>query len=170
MAALKSGQALVELDGAHLLEGVDDRVAVGAEGEPAAGVVQGPAGSDAVAEVALGGGAETGVRPRRAQVADVVVGQMGRVYGTGQRAEDPVVGEQLGRGGAVRRDAGVVLGRLLGQVHVQRPTRGGLHHRPQGVVGDGADRVDGGPDHDVVVAFQAGHALGPGVGGAVAEP
>ena len=76
------------------------------------------------------------------------------MHGTGQRAEDPVVGEQLGRGGAVRRDAGVVLGRLLGQVHVQRPTRGGLDHRPQGVVGDGAHRVDGGPDHDVVVAFR----------------
>ena len=72
-------------------------------------VVELPARADAVAEVALGGGAEAGVGPRVAEVLDVVVGQVRGVHGAGQRAEDAVVGEQLGGRGAVRRDAGVVL-------------------------------------------------------------
>ena len=163
--ALAGGEALVELDGPHLLEQVDDGVAVGAEGQRAARVVQAPARADAVAEVALGGGAEAGEGTGGAEVADVVVGQVGRVHGAGQRAEHAVVGEQLGGGGAVRRDAGVVLRGLLRQVDVERLARGGLHDRAELVVGDGADGVDGGAG-----VLEACDPFGPGVGGAVAEP
>jgi hypothetical protein len=102
-----------------------------------------PARADAVAEVALGGGAEAGEGTGGAEVADVVVGQVGRVHGTGQRPEHAVVGEQLRGGGAVRRDAGVVLRGLLRQVHVERLAGCGLHDRAELVVGDGADGVDG---------------------------
>ena len=62
--ALLGGEPLVELDGAHLLEQVDHGVAVADPSvSRAAGVVQRAARPDAVAEVALGGGAEADVRP-----------------------------------------------------------------------------------------------------------
>ena len=123
VAAPLGGQPLVELDRAHLLEQVDDRVAVGAQREPAAGVVQPPRGADAVAEVALGGRAEAGVGAALAEQRDVVVGEVGGVHGAGPRAEGAGVGEQLRRGDAVRREAGLVLGDLLGEVDVQRRSR-----------------------------------------------
>ena len=57
-AALAAGQAFVEFDGARLFEQVDHGVAVGAEAEQPAPGEQRGCGPDAVAEVALGGGAE----------------------------------------------------------------------------------------------------------------
>ena len=92
-------QPLVHLDRAHLLEQVDHRVAVAAQGQRAAGVVQLAARADPVAEVALGGRAEAGVGARsspRWRMSSV--GEVGGVHGGGQRAEDAVVGEQLRSG------------------------------------------------------------------------
>ena len=51
---------------------------------------------------------------------DVVVGQVGRVHDRRVRAEQVRLVQQPGRGDAVRRQAGLVLGDLLGEVDVQR--------------------------------------------------
>ena len=45
------------------------------------------------------------------------------MHGGGRGPSTPCVGEQLGRRAAVRGQAGLVLGPLLGQVHVQRRAR-----------------------------------------------
>ena len=66
------GEAYVELDRPHLLEQVDHGVAVAAQRQWAAGVVERQARTDAVPEVALGRGAEAGVRRRAAERVDVV--------------------------------------------------------------------------------------------------
>ena len=81
------GQPLVELDGAHLLERVDDGVAVGAEAEPgsrrrAAGAA-GPMPSARSRSVV--GQKQTLVR-RAAEQRDVVVGQVGGVHDGGAAA------------------------------------------------------------------------------------
>ena len=62
VAARLRGEPLVELDGPHLLEEVDHRVAVAAQGERDAGVGSARRRTDAVAEVALGGRAHAHVR------------------------------------------------------------------------------------------------------------
>ena len=69
VAALLGRQALVELHRPHLLEQVDHGVAVAAEGERAPASCRATARADAVAEVALGGRAEAGVRRRRRRAA-----------------------------------------------------------------------------------------------------
>ena len=94
VTALLGGQPLVELDGAHLLEEVDHRVAVGAEGQARARVVQPTARPDAVAEVALGRRAEARVGAGSADQLDVVVGEVGGVHQAGRRAQQAVVREQ----------------------------------------------------------------------------
>ena len=167
VAALLGGQPLVHLHRAHLLEQVDHRMAVGAQREGGAGVVQPPRRTDPVGEVALGGRAEADVGARLAEQPDVVVGQVGRVHGGGQRTERSGLGEQLGRGDArtPRRQAsfsatcserctcsGLPCGRL--DDHLQLVAR----HR--------AHRVDRGTDPRVV---ERSHPLGPGVGVAVGE-
>ena len=124
VATLLGGEPLVELDRAHLLEEVDHGVAVGAQREPGTGVVQPARRADAVAEVALGGRAERRVRTRSADQGDVVVGEVGGVHERRRRAEDTVVGEQPRRRDAVRLEAAVVLGDLLGEVDVQRAVAG----------------------------------------------
>ena len=75
--------------------------------------------------------------------------------------EDPVVGEQLGRGGAVRRHAGVVLLGLLGDVHVQRPAGRRLDDDRHLLGRHRADGVDRGADHGVVVSAQLRGSGGP---------
>ena len=54
VAALPGGQPLVHLQPAQLLERVDHRVAVAADGDPAARLVQPARRADAVGQVALG--------------------------------------------------------------------------------------------------------------------
>ena len=89
----------------------------------------------------------------------------------GPRAPSAV--EQLGRGHAVEAQAGVVLGRLLGEVHVQRQALGGrgprrrcrsARHRPHRV----DRRTDAHPPASARSACDP--ALGPALDGAVAEP
>ena len=58
----------------------------------------------------------------------------------------PGLREELGGGAAVRRQALVVLGDLLGEVHVQGPAAAGLDDRGRLVVGDCSHRVEGGTD------------------------
>ncbi len=143
VASGAGAQALVQLHGARLFEQVDHGVAVGAEGERGAFVLQGDGGSDAVGQVPLGGGAHAGAGAAAADEGDVLGGEVGVVDAGGARTQDAVQGEQLGRGAAVGLQAGVVLGGLLGQVHVQRgppllgPPRDGRQlvggHGPYGV-------------------------------------
>ena len=153
MAAAPGGQPLVELDRAHLLERVDHRVAVRAEGEPGARVAQPQGQAGPVAEVALGGGAEAGVRRRPAERRDVPSGEVRGVDDRGAGAERAGHVEHLGRGGAVRREARLVLGDLLGEVHVQRglvrlrPRRDHADLRPR----HGPHRVHRGAEHHLVV-------------------
>ena len=76
------------------------------------------------------------------------------------RAEGSRLGEQLGRREPGRGQAGVVLGDLLGEVHVQRLPGGRLDHDLQLLARDRAHRVDRRADPLVV---ERGDALGPGV-------
>ena len=76
---LECVETTVELDGAGFLEQVDHRVGIATETEPSSGVGQWPCGTDAVGQVALGGGAETASGLRRSEQSDVLVGEMGGV-------------------------------------------------------------------------------------------
>ena len=64
------------------------------------------------------------------------LGQVGGVHRRRRRAEQPLLGEQPGRGEPVRGEAGGVLGGLLGEVDVQRAAARRLVH--DGVVRSGA--------------------------------
>ena len=149
VAAPLRRETLVELDGAHLLERVDHGMAVTAEGQRAAGVVQGPARPDAVPEVALGGRAEAGVRRGLAQEAHVIDGQMRGVHGAGERTEHAGVREHPGGRCAVRPEAGVVLPHLLREMHVEaagpRPPRRRRRARRGGRRGSSGSRHRSGP-------------------------
>ena len=146
MAALAGDEPLVELDGAHLLELVDHRVRVGAERQPGAGVGDLPRAPDAVGEVALGGRAQAAMASPLAEQADVLARDVGEVHGREPLRERSGVGEHRRRAPAVGRDACLVLGRLLGDVRVQRPVatlRPSGDHRG-GLRVDRADAVDRG--------------------------
>ena len=130
-APAAGGQPLVQLDRAGLLEQVDDRVRVAADAQRAAGGGQRRGGADAVGQVALGGGAQAGGRAARPQQGDVAGGHVGAVHGRGGRAEHAVVVGQLGGRAAGGGQAGLVLGRLLGQVQVERHRRGRGPRRPR---------------------------------------
>ena len=150
VAALLGRQPFVELEGAHLLEGIDHGVAVRPQRQPGTGVVQPSRRTDAVAEVALGGRAEGGVGTRSADDGDVVVGEVGGVHERRHRPDQAVVGEQPGGGDAVRLEARVVLGDLLGDVHVQRTVADPRRDRVEVGGGDRADRVHGRADADPI--------------------
>ncbi len=114
--AALGGESFVELDRPHLLEQVDHRVAVRAQGERRAGVPQGGGRADAVGQVAFGGRAETRIRRGAAEQADVDAGQVGRVHGAGPSGEEPGLVQQLRRGPPVRR---------RGRPRSRRPARRG---------------------------------------------
>ena len=135
-------QPVVHLHPAHLLEQVDDRVAVGAERDPGArGPQVGPA-AEPVGQVALRRRAEADEAAGVADDADVGVRHVRRVHERRAGAEHAGIGEQLGRAESVRRQAGVVLRGLLGQVDVQRLARGPGRHRAHLVLGHGPHAVD----------------------------
>src|SRR6266540_4046120 len=118
-SAAARGQALVQLQGAGLLEQVDDGVAVAADAQRAAGGGQRRGGADAVGQVALGGRAHADGRAGGAEAADVVVAEAGGVDRGGARTEHAAaVGQGRGRQSGDRQ-ALVVLGALLGQVQVR---------------------------------------------------
>ena len=98
-----------------------DRVAVGAEAERRPGVDQRPGRPDAVGEVAFGRGARSTRACRRRRAARVRLGQVGGVHGgrCGDRARRASSSSWVGVA-AVRLQAGLVLGPLLGEVDVQR--------------------------------------------------
>ena len=125
--------------------------------EPAAGLGQPPRRPDAVGEVALGRRGDADVGAGAAEQRDVVVGQVGGVHDRRARSEQPLVVEQPGRRDAVRRQAGLVLGDLLGEVDVQR--RPAAEH-VQLVARHGPHRVDRGR--------AVADALGPPLRGPVA--
>ena len=121
VAALLRGEPLVELDGAHLLEQVDHGVAVGAEREPRAGVVE----RAARARCRRRGRARWWGRSRRTPRASPISRMSSSVRWVActsvlRSVEVAGLGEDLGRGEAVRREALLVLGDLLGEVDVQR--------------------------------------------------
>ena len=166
VTAALGGQPLVHLHRAHLLEQVDHRMAVGAQRQRCAGVVQPTRRTDPVGQVALGGRAEADVGARLPQQPDVVLAQVGRVHGGGQRTERSGLGEQLRGGDVVRRQAGFVLGDLLGDVDVQRHARGGLDDHLQLVPRHRTHRVDRGTDPRVV---ERSHPFRPRIGVTVGE-
>ena len=168
-AADAGREPLVELDRARLLERVDDRLRVAAGGERRAGVEQPPRGADAVGEVALGGRAEAGGHARAAEQRDVVVGQVRRVDGGEALRQRAGVGQQPGRRAAVRREALLVLLRLLGDVGVQRPPRRPLRDGARRRRVDRAHAVDRRADARGRALLERVHALGPGAGVGVAE-
>ena len=120
VAAHEARQPFVVLHRPRLLEQVDHGVRVGAEGERRSGVAQRPRRADPVGEVALGRRAQAHRRPAGAERVDVGVGEVGRVDGGEALAEQTVPVEQADGCDAVRGDALLVLGRLLGDVAVQR--------------------------------------------------
>ena len=157
----------LSLDGPGLLEEVDDGVAVAAEGQRRSGVLQGPGRADAVAQIALRGGAE----------ADVMSCRRG---GYGRRGERCVAwtavtlvqharrSEELGR--ACSREA---RGTPRSRPAVRRGARGSAPR----TVGERAASASGGTARTECTAApicscrrRAGDALGPRVDVAVAEP
>ena len=87
-SALTTGQALVEFDGACLLEQVDHRVAVGTQAERSPPGQQRRRRSDAIAEVTFGGRAEADTGRRPVHVRDVLLGQVGGVHRSRARARE----------------------------------------------------------------------------------
>ncbi len=77
---------------------------------------------------------------------------MGVVDPGGARSEDAVQGQELGGGAPVRLAAGVVLGGLLGQMHMERgpPLLGPAGHGGQLPCRYGPDGVDRRPDPCVI--------------------
>jgi hypothetical protein len=138
--ALLRGQPLVELDGPHLLEQVDHRVAVAAQGQPAPASCSarlGPMPSPRSRSVV--GQKQTYVRAP--EEPHVVAGEVGGVDERGARAEEAGVGEHLGRVSAVRRTAGVVLATCSERWTCSgRPSA--RRRRAQLVARHRADRVD----------------------------
>ena len=114
-AALAAGAGL-QLT--HLLERVDDDVAVAPDGEPHAGVAVGERREVAVAEVALGRRAGGDDRPRVRQQRDVALGDVDRVHDGRGLGEERRALEQLDRRAAVLGLALLHLARLLGCVDV----------------------------------------------------
>ena len=94
---------------------------------------------------------------------DVLVGEVGVVDAGGARPEHAVVGEEPGGRAAVGGPAGVVLGGLLGQVHVQRgpPLLGPPRHGRQLVGGHGPYGVDGRPDPCVIPFLEKLNSVRP---------
>lgn len=158
-----AAQALVQLHRAGLFEQVDHGVAVAAQGQRAARLLEADRGADAVGEVAFGGGAHAGAGGGAAEEGDVPVGEVGVVDAGGPRPQHPVVGEELGGGAAVRRLAGVVLGGLLREVDVQRRPAllGPLGDGGQLVGGHGAHRVDRGADQGVLAGLEGSRPAAP---------
>ncbi len=147
-APLARGQALVQLDGPGLLEGVDDGVGVGADAERRAPVPEGGRRPDPVGQVPFGGGADAAPRAGAGQDGQVLVAQVGGVHGGEPIAQGAVVGQDPGRVEAVGGAALLVLGRLLAEVGVQG-SGGAVGPRRDHLDGHRVDRphrVDGRPD------------------------
>ena len=158
VAAALGREPPVELDGAGLLEDVDDGVAVAAEAEVRAGA------ADAVGEVALRrrAHADRGLVQER-----LVVGrQVRRVDGGGVRAERAAVREQLRGRAAVGGQARLVLRALLGEMEVQRAAACPFDDGRDLVGGDRPHRMDRGAD---LRALDGRDALRPAFRVAVAE-
>ena len=184
VAALPGGEPLVELDGPHLLEQVDDRVAVGAERErrrrPRAAAGDGPMPSPRSRSVV---GQKQAWVPRAAEQRDVARRSGGwRARRVVRGAERAGLGEQLGR--ASRR-------RPPGRRRSRRPARRGARaagaacarpsRRPCGIWSRGTARTEwiaaphAPPTRHAsgrrgVRRRRARRAGGPGVRVAVAEP
>ena len=167
--ALAARKPLVELERARLLELVDHRVGIRAETERRARVGQPASRADAVGEVALGRRAETAPAAVRAEQRDVRGAEVGRVHGGERCLQGARVGEHPGRRPPVGVLACLVLGRLLGDVRVQRAVAiGGPAGDRRGRAGvDGADAVDRRTDPHAGPVSEHLDALRPGVGIAV---
>ena len=144
VAALFGTQPLVQLQRAGLLEQVDHGVAVAAEAQRAARVVQRTGRAEPVGQFPFGGGAEARGRLGVTEFGAVGVGQVRGVHDRGTTAERARVGQDLGRRPAKVRQARLVLGPLLGQVDVQGRVAGGAPVDDRGhlVRGDRPHAVD----------------------------
>lgn len=123
-------------------------------GEPAS--LEGDGGADAVRQVPFRRRAHARARPGVAQQRDVLVREV-RVVDAGRAgAEHAVVGEEPRRGAPVGGLAGVVLRRLLRQMHVQRgpPLLGPARDRRQLSGGHGPYGVDGRTDPCVITFLE----------------
>src|SRR3546814_10411587 len=81
--------------------------------------MEGPGGSDAVGQVALGGRAEAGVGAADTEQRDVGLAQMSRMDGAGVRAKCAEFVEEFGGGAPVGSEALLVLGDLLGDMDMR---------------------------------------------------
>ena len=144
VAAGAAGQPFGILDPAGFLQHVDHRVAVAAQRQRAAGRGQRLRGREAVAQIALGRGAQAGEHAAAAEQVQVNGVDMGGVHDGGPRPERVLLVQQLGGRDAVERLARVVLGLLLRHVRVQRGTAraGPGHHRVHLIPGDRANGMD----------------------------
>ena len=128
--------------------------------------IERPGRADPVGEVALGGRAETAVAAALAEQRDVGAGQVGGVDRGEPRAERAGPLEHRDRRLAVGIEAGRVLGRLLGDVRVERAPvlRGPGGDRRGRARVDRAHAVDRGADPDPVAVGERVDPLGPGLG------
>ena len=159
----------MHLQPAQLLERVDHRVLVRAEGQRAPGVGQPAERADAVGEVPFGGRAGADRGPGGAEQVDVGVAEVGRVHRGRPRAEHAVLVQQRGRRAAVVGQGRGVLGRLLAEVDVQRTVAQRRPDRRQRGAGHRPHRVDGGTDPRLGGRLQQRHPLGPPFDRAVGE-
>ena len=164
VSALLGGQPFVHLHRAHLLEQVDHRMAVRAQRQGCAGVVQPTRRTDPVGQVALGGGAEADVGARLPEQPDVVVGEVGGVHGAGHRPECTGLRKQLRGGHAVAPAQASFSATCSDRWTCSGIPYGGLDHHLQLVARHRAHRVDRSTDPRVV---ERSDPLGPRVGVAV---
>lgn len=120
--ALLESEAEVVVKLARVFEGIDLGLAVGAEGDADAAFHDAIRGENAVAEIALGGGAGADGGVFRSDHGDFIGGGVGGVDGGPVGAEQSGVAQQGDGGVAVFAEASFVFGHLFGHVHVQRET------------------------------------------------
>src|SRR5680860_891039 len=117
----------------------------------------------------LGGRAAANGRARAAQRRDVRIGQVRGVDHGGPRAEDALDVQQRSRRHVVEPLTGLVLGRLFGEMDVQRSTRRSPGDNAELVTGHRTHGVDGSPDTHPVGLCEAGDPLCPPGGITITE-
>src|SRR5262249_13397340 len=116
--ALLANEAEMFFQKLRLVHQIDLRLAVGAERHRDAGCHQLIRGNNAVAEIPLGRGAGTNRSARAAEQLDFAPNEVNRVNGGEALAEETELMQQFDRPAAIFVEAGIHLGRLLRDVHV----------------------------------------------------
>ncbi len=93
--ARSRAEPFVGLERAEVVDGVDDDMTVAADAEADAGVSKGRQVGKAIAEIALGGGADAREGAGAAEEARLVLCEVRRVDGDEALGEDAAIGEEL---------------------------------------------------------------------------